>query len=447
MTISEAPIWPFLFGVLSVYPFFPLRHVPVMDRLKISFPRLILYASVIMLVQGFTYLWLSYSYPFGGFVLSWHRKIFMLPYVLLTLIFVKDNKSKTLFMDFFMVGIVMSVIDLSYIINRTWFADSFAVAPYRTDVFIRGTITILIYPALYLLFKKNMRPIMQIEVVSIWKYLTCIPLVFSIISIITTMEAFDHKISLVILSIRFSVIVGSVLVVALLTKVIKQMELAVKLEEKSKQSERLLALQGEHYIALSQNIEQARAARHDLRHQLTVISTMVEHKEYEKLTLFVEQYRKSISIDKDMVLCENYTANVIICHYIALAHTEGIPDIDVQCVLGKCNGIDDTDLCILLGNLLENAIEGCKTLPSEKRKMKIRISTHAGNLMLTVDNTFDGIINFENENFISRKREGEQKGIGLASVMAVVDKYDGLLRWEETNGWFLVSVQMIVNNE
>lgn len=447
MTLNEAPIWSFLFGILSVYPFFPLRHVPVMDRLKIPFRRLMLYATIIMLVQGVTYLWLSYSYPFGSPMLAWHRKLFMIPYVLLTLAFSKDGKSKTLFMDFFMVGIVMSVIDLSYIMNRTWFAEAFAAAPYHTDVFVRSSITLLLYPPLYLLFKKSLSPIMQIKAVTVWRYLTAIPLVFAVISIITTMEAFGHRISLVILSIRFSVIGGSVFVAALLAKVVKQMEQAVKAEEKSKQSERLLILQGEQYAALNRNIEQTRAARHDLRHQLAAISTMVAHEQYEKLRIFVEQYRKSVPTDKDMVLCENYAANSIISHYISFAHEEGISDIDIRCVLAKNGGIDGIDLCVLLGNLLENAIEGCKTLPVEKRKMKLRISTHAGNLMLTVDNTFDGKLQIEDGEFLSRKRNNGQKGVGLASVAAVAEKYDGGLQCEDKDGWFLVSVQMMVKGE
>lgn len=447
MALNEAPIWSFLFGILSVYPFFPLRHVPVMDRLKIPFRRLMLFATIIALLQGVTYLWLSYRYPFGAPMLAWHRKLLMIPYVLLTLAFSKDSKSKTLFMDFFMVGIVMSVIDLSYIINRTWFAEAFALTPYRTDVFVRSAITLLIYPPLYLLFKKSLRPIMQIEAVTVWRYLTAIPLAFAIISIITTMEAFDHRISPVILSIRFSVIGGSVLVAALLAKVVKQMEQAVKAEEKSKQSERLLVLQGEQYAALNRNIEQTRTARHDLRHQLAAISTMVAHKEYEKLSIFVEQYRKSIPTDKNMVLCENYAANSIVSHYIALAHEEGVSDIDIRCVLAKNSGIDDTDLCVLLGNLLENAIEGCKTVPSEKRKMKLRISTHAGNLMLTVDNTFDGRLLAEDGEFLSRKRGNGQKGVGLASVVSVAEKYDGELRCEAKDNWFLVSVQMTAKDQ
>lgn len=445
MVLNEHPIWSFLFGILSVYPFFPLRHVPIMKQLKIPFHRLLLYATGIMLVQGFTYLWLSYICPFGSPALAWHRKLFMIPFVLLTLHFSKDNKSKTLFMDFFMVGIVMSVIDLSYIIDRLWFADAFASAPYRTDVFVRGALTLLLYPPLYLLFKKSLRPIMQIQGTTMWRYMTAIPLTFAVISIITTMEAFDHRISPVILSIRLSVIAGSILVSALLAKVVKQMEQAVKAEEKNKQTERLLALQGELYTSLNRNIEETRAARHDLRHQLAAISTMIQHKDYEHLQEFVEQYRKSVPTDKDIILCENYAANSVISHYIALALEEGIQSVDVCCVLAEDSGIEDTDLCVLLGNLLENAIEGCSSVPEEKRKIKLRISTHAANLMLTLDNTFSGTLLTENGEYLSSKRQNGQKGIGLSSVAALTEKYNGSLYIEEKNGWFMVSVQLAVN--
>lgn len=442
--MHESAIWVFLFGMLSVYPFFPLRHVPVMDRLKIPFWKLMLCATAIMLVQGFSYLWLAELYAFGTPVLAWHRKLFMVPYVLLTLCFSKDSKSKTLFMDFFMVGIVMAVIDFSYIINRTWFAAAFAAAPYRTDVLVRGAITLLIYPPLYVMFKKSLRPIMEIEALSVWRYLTAIPLVFAAISIITTMEAFGHEISPVILSIRVSVIGGSVLVSVLLSKVVRQMEQAVKAEEKGKQSQRLLALQGEQYCALTKNMEQTRAARHDLRHHLAAISAMVEGGEYDRLREFVEQYRKSVPTDKDIVLCENYAANSILGHYIALAGEEDIEAVDVRCILAQNSGAEDTDLCVILGNLFENAIEGCKTLPAQQRKIKLRIATHAGELLIAVDNTFDGVTAMENGEYLSRKRGTGQKGVGLSSVAAIAKKYSGELKCEQKDGWFLVSVRMAV---
>lgn len=438
--MNELPIWSFLFGILSVYPFFPLRHVPVMDRLKISFWKLMLYATAIMVVQGVSYLWLSQQYSFGTAILAWHRKLFMIPYVLLTLTFSKDSKSKTLFMDFFMVGIVMSVIDLAYIIDRTWFYEAFIISPYRTDVFVRSAITLLLYPPLYLLFKNSLRPVMKIETVTVWPYLTAIPLTFAVVSIITTMEAFNHEISPVILSIRLSIILGSVLVSALLSKVVRQMESAVKAEEKNRQSERLLALQSEQYAALTRNMEQTRAARHDLRHQLAVISAMVEDKEYNNLKEFVERYRKSVPTDTEINFCENYAANSVMSHYFAIAKMEAINSIDVRCTLGEDSHVEDLDLCVLIGNLFENAIEGCKTLPVNERKIKLRMSNYLGQLLLTIDNTFDGNVKMVKDEILSRKRGNGQKGVGISSVEAIVQKYGGEIRWEQKSALFMVSV-------
>lgn len=440
--MHEPVVWSFLFGVLSVYPFFPLRHVPVMDRLRIPFRTLMLYATAIMVVQGISFVYLSGIYPYTSLVLAWHRKLFMVPYVLLTLAFSKDSAGKTLFMDFTMVGIVMFTIDTTYIIAHLWFAKALAIAPYRTDALIRGVLTLLLYPPLYLLFKKSLRPIMGIKNVPVWRSMTAISLVLAIISILTTMEAFGYQISPVILCIRFSVIGGSLLVTLLLARLVRQMEGAIKAEERSNQAQRLLALQSEQYAALTRNIEQTRAARHNLRHQFAAISAMVAGGEYDKLEAFVADCRQSVPTDSGLVLCENYAANSVLSHYVALARKESIDMVDIHCALPNDSRMADIDLCVLLGNLMENAIEGCKTLPPEQRRIKVRMNDHLGQLLLTVDNTFDGVVVTDKGELTSRKRGNGQKGIGLASVEAIAQKYGGEIRWVQKDGWFLVSVPL-----
>lgn len=343
-----------------------------------------------------------------------------------------------------MVGIVMAVIDIAYVLDRTWFVQSFAIAPYRTDVLVRGSVTLLVYFPLHFLLKKILLPIMEIQSMTVWRYITAISFVFAFTSVVTTMEAFGHRISPVILTIRSSVLCGSVLVCALLGKVVKQMEASVMVEEKNKQAQRLLAMQKTQYLALNKNIEQTRAARHDLRHQLAAMDTMVERKEYKQLQEFVEHSLKALPTDKEIVLCENYAANSVLSHYAALAKEVGIGKLDIKCALGSDSGVENIDLCVLLGNLFENAIEGCKTLPEEKRKIKLRIATHVGVVMVTADNSFDGIVYVKNGEILSRKREGEQKGIGLTSVEAVAHKYGGELRCEQKDGLFMVSVTMEV---
>lgn len=440
--MSEATIWIFLFGMLSVYPFFPLRHVPVMDRLKIPFRRLMLYATIIMLVQGISYLWLSESFAFGAPMLAWHRKLFIIPYVLLTLAFSKDGKGKTLFMDFFMVGIVMAVIDFAYVIDRTWLAEAFAVAPHRTDVMVRGTLTLLIYPPLYYLFKKVLRPIMEMQSLAVWRYMTAIPFAFAVISIITTMEAFGHEISPVILAIRFSIILGSVLVCALLGKVIRQMEEAVIAQEKGKWAEQMLSLQVAQYEALKQNIEQTKEQRHDLRHQLAVIRSYSESGNNSKLTGYLDTLIAAIPDQHGVSYCENPAVNAIVSHYAALAEKSGI-ELTIKLIVPEhTESISNTNLCVIFGNLLENAIEACERMTEGKRFIRLYSRLQHKTLTIAVDNSFDGTVRKQGERLLSSKRT--DFGIGTASVTAVAEKHGGGASFEVDGSVFKVSAYVLV---
>lgn len=440
--MNELAIWPFIFGMLSVYPFFILRHIPVMGRLKISFKRLMVYATVIMLVQGLSFVVLSRIFPFGASILVWHRKIFMFLYVALTIVFSKDNPQKVLFMDFLVICIVMAVIDTAYIIRGTWFKEFFEVAPYRTDVLVRISITILIWPPLYIIFKKYLKPIMSVPYMSVWRYMTVIPFVFVVILIGTTMESFGLEVPAIIIFIRFSIIIGSVLVCALLAAVVRQLQQAVKEQEKIKQSEQLLALQSVQYENMAKMLNQTRMFRHDVRHNLVAITALTKRKEFDKLEEFLERYKNSVPIDTDIILCENYAANSIISHYMATAKEQGVGDLDFKCVIAKDSKVDDVDLCVLLGNLLENAIEGCMTIEEKDRKIKMRVAQYVGEMLITIDNTFDGVCSIEDNEFISRKRKDNQKGVGLVSVATIVEKYNGDVSYKQHEGWFMVSVSL-----
>lgn len=256
------------------------------------------------------------------------------------------------------------------------------------------------------------------------------------------MEVFAHEISPIIISIRFSIIIGSVLVSTLLAKVVSQMELAIIAQENVKYAQQLLALQSTQYETLAKNIEQTRRAKHDLRHQLATIHSMCERKDYAQLQTYVEQYLASVQIDSQITVCENLVANSVICHYLALAKAQEIGTLDIKCALANACGIEDIDLCIILGNLLENAIEGCKTLPMNQRIIKLRMQTYLGELMLTIENTFDGFVQLDGNNYSSRKRKSDQKGVGLSSVASVVNTYGGKLRCEHDNHWFHVSIRI-----
>lgn len=83
--MEESVIWIFLYSVLHVFPLFSLRHVTMMDRLSIPFWKLMLYATILMIVQGTTYIGLVEVYDAGVYEFAWHPTVFVIPYVIVTL--------------------------------------------------------------------------------------------------------------------------------------------------------------------------------------------------------------------------------------------------------------------------------------------------------------------------------------------------------------------------
>ena len=91
--------------------------------------------------------------------------------------------------------------------------------------------------------------------------------------------------------------------------------------------------------------------------------------------------------------------------------------------------IADLDFCIILGNCLENAIEGCKKITEGEKFISIKSKMTNYMIGFTIDNSFSGEIIKEDNAFISTKKS-KNHGIGISSVQAVASKYDGTAKFE-----------------
>lgn len=201
-----------------------------------------------------------------------------------------------------------------------------------------------------------------------------------------------------------------------------QTELTINFESTIKAINRQLALQGDYYKSLQSHIEETKKARHDLRHHLSVIQSYAAAGETEKLNGYLNEYVLSLPHDADIIFCENFAVNSLLCYYIGIAKSEGI-QVDTRLELPADIGISDTDLCIIFGNCVENAIEACRKL-TEGKFIKINSRLTGKLLTITIDNSFNGEIKKEGDVFLSNKHEGKpSRGIGISSVKAVVQKY------------------------
>ena len=217
------------------------------------------------------------------------------------------------------------------------------------------------------------------------------------------------------------------------------MAISINRNVRLQQENQLLSMQQQRYESLKAAIEEARQARHDLRHQMNQLSALAEAGDLDGLKAYLAKTVSRIP-ELDMSFCENRAADSVVGYYCALAKREGIPfcaKLDLPQVLP----VDEIDLCLVLSNLLENAFEASLRTAPARRRIKLTAYLHGSSLaLIQVENTYDGVIREKGGVFQSSKRKGD--GIGLQSVRHIAEKSGGVSTVTYQDGQFCVKVML-----
>lgn len=201
----------------------------------------------------------------------------------------------------------------------------------------------------------------------------------------------------------------------------------------------LLIMQRQRYESLKAAIEEARQARHDLRHQLNQISMLVEEGDMEGLRGFLARSVSRIP-SLETRFCENSAADSVVGYYCGLCGREEIP-IHVRLDLPETLPVDEMDLCLVLSNLLENALEASLRTAAVRRQITVTAYLHAARLLLIeVENPFDGTVKEKDGVFRSSKRKGD--GVGLQSVRHIAERSGGASTFTYQDGVFRARVML-----
>lgn len=100
------------------------------------------------------------------------------------------------------------------------------------------------------------------------------------------------------------------------------------------------------------------------------------------------------------------------------------------------------DFCVVLGNLLDNAIEANEKLPKDDRFISLSAAQKQGYLSVQISNAVSERVRIVNNGIITTKRNKEIHGFGLQSVTEIVEKYDGIISFEQKDEVFTVIVMM-----
>lgn len=207
---------------------------------------------------------------------------------------------------------------------------------------------------------------------------------------------------------------------------------------------KLLKLQTQYQTQYADNIKaqekEIHTIRHDLKNNLFVLNTLLNNQKYEEAKKYIDHYLEQETLLGGNILTDNETVNAIVNTKIAYAKSSGIRVMLEYC--RKIPPIDDIDLCNMLGNLLDNAIEACCRCGPKERKIGIQIAADESIFTISVKNTIPYSVLEKNTKLATSKKEKNLHGFGISSVRETVEKYEGTLDIFEKEHMFCVLIRL-----
>jgi len=189
--------------------------------------------------------------------------------------------------------------------------------------------------------------------------------------------------------------------------------------------------------------------RHDYANHMQLIMSLLENPEdkaenNKKAVDYIKNLDKKITESSSIVSTGNYIADAIISAKMALAHSFDI-NFEYKSSLPDILPIDETDLCVLLSNLLDNAIEACCKV-EDNRYIHLKFTVIKTQLEITLKNSADGKYIREQGVFKTTKRGGLH-GIGMRHIASIVEKYNGIYKPEAKETFFKTWISIPLVNK
>ncbi len=191
------------------------------------------------------------------------------------------------------------------------------------------------------------------------------------------------------------------------------------------------------YKMLAKQHRQSERLRHDMKNHIIALSALSRNKEWEKLDSYLKNM-ESIVLEAAGDVTGNKAVDALLYQKRKRAEEENIKwECDVR--MPEEYGINEFDLCVLFGNVLDNALEACGRMESgECRFIRIQAKTVKKCFLLDVKNSMDKAE--KDTGGFTGKGELQEHGIGLMNVGDVVNKYNGAVNTQAGEGVFVISV-------
>ena len=193
-----------------------------------------------------------------------------------------------------------------------------------------------------------------------------------------------------------------------------------------------------HYQEVENMYRKMRGWRHDYRNHIQTMKVLAANGDLEGIRAYLDQLDTDLNTVDNVVKTGNAMADAILNSKISLAQSRAIT---VQCDahIPVRLKMSELDLCCILGNLFDNAIEASCQLPEEMRQIRVYMDMKGTQLYISFTN-FTSSRKLEKVGKLFRTTKGDGHGFGLVRIDAIIDRLDGYLSRNSEDGAFTTEI-------
>ncbi|SKC89083.1 sensor histidine kinase [Maledivibacter halophilus] len=250
---------------------------------------------------------------------------------------------------------------------------------------------------------------------------------------------------------RYIVILSMLIIIftILILKIIKSiMEYAVK-EVQWSIKEKEYKRQEFYMKNMDDMLKNLRAQRHDFNNHIECIYGLISIKKFEKAKEYIEKLTNETNEHNQIINAGNPILASLLNVKITKARKNNI-EVDTKIDINTNISIEYIDISIIIGNLLDNAIEACEKIEEDNRLIEVDIYTKMNNLIIKVANSKPSQKSLEekiNNKGFTTKTDTENHGFGLTNIKQTVEKYRGIIKIEDKSDIFKVNIAIPIEND
>lgn len=173
---------------------------------------------------------------------------------------------------------------------------------------------------------------------------------------------------------------------------------------------------------LSGACRKMQSLQHDMKHHILELKNLNDRRMVNDVRQYLENMESAMHISGEYVRSGNCQIDSVL-NYLLSEAEEKLTDVQTRIRLPENAGLNVYKLNVILGNLIENAIEAA--VCTEEKKLFLEIELDKGMLYIQIVNSYNGMLRKNGNSFMTTKTDKDRHGIGLRNVREIVEEDNG----------------------